>query len=171
MARQVYLSLALAAGAPPATPRKAAAAVRGVLARRQVDIPGLVLDNGAGLSRRARITAGGLVRLLLAAERSPVRDAFVDSLAIAAVDGTVEHRFRDIPAGEAHLKTGTLDGVRAIAGYVQGASGRRYAIAAMVNDRHAARAAGALEYLVRWIDTEGTAPALCATSPARGGCP
>jgi D-alanyl-D-alanine carboxypeptidase/D-alanyl-D-alanine-endopeptidase (penicillin-binding protein 4) len=145
--------------------------VQRVLAQRQVAMPGLAMDNGAGLSRRARVTAGGLVRLLRAADRSTFRDAFADSLAVAAVDGTAQNRFRDIPPGEALLKTGTLDGVRAIAGYVHGGGGRRYAIAAMVNDRNAAQAASALEYLVQWVDTEGAAPQRCATSPARGGCP
>jgi D-alanyl-D-alanine carboxypeptidase/D-alanyl-D-alanine-endopeptidase (penicillin-binding protein 4) len=171
MARQLFLTLALEGAAPPATTQKAIGVVQRVLAQRQVAMPGLAMDNGAGLSRRARVTAGGLVRLLRAADRSTFRDAFADSLAVAAVDGTAQNRFRDIPPGEALLKTGTLDGVRAIAGYVHGGGGRRYAIAAMVNDRNAAQAASALEYLVQWVDTEGAAPQRCATSPARGGCP
>lgn len=170
MAREVFLTLALEAAPPPATPAKAFAVVRSVLAQRSVAMPGLHMDNGAGLSRNARATAAGLVRLLRAADASTFRDAFESSLAISAVDGTVQDRFREIP-GQALLKTGTLDGVRAIAGYVQAGSGRRYAVAAMVNDPHAAQAAGALEYLVQWVDTEGAAPVRCATSPARGGCP
>jgi D-alanyl-D-alanine carboxypeptidase/D-alanyl-D-alanine-endopeptidase (penicillin-binding protein 4) len=171
MARQLYLTLALEAAPPPATTAKAFAVVRGVLARRGIAMPGLAMDNGAGLSRAARVTAGGLVRLLAAADRSDFRDVFESSLAVAAVDGTAQARFRDIPPGQALLKTGTLDGVRAVAGYVRAASGRRYALAAIVNDRNAAQAAGALEYVVQWVDSEGAAPARCATSPARGGCP
>src|SRR6478672_3328671 len=53
-------------------------------------LPGLVLENGSGLSRHERNTAAGFNRLLVAANASPVREEFASSLAVAAVDGTVE---------------------------------------------------------------------------------
>ena len=152
MARQVFLTLAAEAAPPPATPAKAFDVVRRVLALRKVDLPRLAMENGSGLSRRERVTARGLVRLLVAADRSAVREDFASSLAVAAVDGTVEHRFEAGPAaGQALLKTGTLEGVRAIAGYVLDAQGRRFAIAAIVNDRAAARSGPAFEQLVQWV--------------------
>jgi D-alanyl-D-alanine carboxypeptidase/D-alanyl-D-alanine-endopeptidase (penicillin-binding protein 4) len=115
-------------------------------------MPGLVLENGSGLSRIERNSATGFNRLLLAADASAVRDAFASSLAVAAVDGTVEHRFRNgSVAGQALLKTGTLEGVRALAGYVVEPSGRRFTVVAIVNDRNAARAGPALDYLVQWV--------------------
>ncbi len=152
MARQIYLTLATTANPPPATPARAAAVVRRFLAARKLAMPGLVLENGSGLSRRERITARGLNGLLVAASRSTVRDEFASSLPVAATDGTLERRFvHDGVAGQALLKTGTLEGVRALAGYVVDRSGRWFSIVALVNAPDARRAAPALDYLVEWV--------------------
>jgi D-alanyl-D-alanine carboxypeptidase/D-alanyl-D-alanine-endopeptidase (penicillin-binding protein 4) len=152
MARQVFLTLATAGTPPPATTAGATSAVKRWLASRKLSMPELVLDNGSGLSRRERISAGSLVRLLLAADASAVRTEFASSLAVAAMDGTVQRRFRDGDvAGQALLKTGTLEGVRALAGYVIDSQGRRYALAAIVNHPRAAQAGGALDFLVQWV--------------------
>jgi len=156
MARQIFLTLATTSAPPPATPAKAASAVKRWLAKRKLALPGLVLENGSGLSRHERNTAGGFNRLLVAADASAVRDEFASSLAVAAVDGTVERRFQngDV-AGQALLKTGSLEGVRALAGYVIDATGRRFTVVAIVNDRNAARAGPALDYLVQWVYRNG----------------
>jgi D-alanyl-D-alanine carboxypeptidase/D-alanyl-D-alanine-endopeptidase (penicillin-binding protein 4) len=152
MARQIFLTLALEAAPPPATPQKAFDVVRRFLALRKIAMPKLVMENGSGLSRSERATAGGLVRLLVAADRSAVREDFASSLGVAAVDGTVGQRFlSDSVGGQALLKTGTLEGVRAMAGYVLAADGHRYAVAAIVNDRNAARGGPALDYVVQWV--------------------
>ena len=85
----------------------ATATVRRWLASHKLKMPELVLDNGSGLSRVERISAGSLVRLLLAADASTVREEFASSLAVAAMDGTVERRFQNVNvAGQALLKTG-----------------------------------------------------------------
>ncbi|HEY1327841.1 MAG TPA: D-alanyl-D-alanine carboxypeptidase/D-alanyl-D-alanine-endopeptidase [Casimicrobiaceae bacterium] len=157
MAQQLFLTLALEAAPPPATPRKAADVVRRFLDLRRIRMPKLVLENGSGLSRRERVSAGGLVRLLVAADRSAVREDFASSLAVAAMDGTVGQRFlSDRVGGQALLKTGTLEGVRALAGYVLGPDGHRYAMAAIVNDRNAARGGPALDFLVQWVYRYGS---------------
>jgi D-alanyl-D-alanine carboxypeptidase/D-alanyl-D-alanine-endopeptidase (penicillin-binding protein 4) len=158
MARQVFLTLATAKSPPPATTERATAAVQRWLASRNLRMPELVLDNGSGLSRRERISAGSLARLLAAADASPVRDEFASSLAVAATDGTVERRFRNgAVAGQALLKTGTLDGVRALAGYVLDADGRRWIVVALVNHANAFRAQGALDFLVQWVYRDAAA--------------
>jgi D-alanyl-D-alanine carboxypeptidase/D-alanyl-D-alanine-endopeptidase (penicillin-binding protein 4) len=152
MARQIFLTLATMQSAAPATPAGAADTIKRWLASRKLAMPGLVLENGSGLSRHERTTAGAFNRLLIAANASKVRDEFASSLGVAAVDGTVERRFRNgSVAGQALLKTGSLDGVRALAGYVTDPSGRRFTVVAIVNDRNAARAAPALDYLVQWV--------------------
>ncbi|HEY6894193.1 MAG TPA: D-alanyl-D-alanine carboxypeptidase/D-alanyl-D-alanine-endopeptidase [Rhodanobacteraceae bacterium] len=152
MARQIFLTLATTRDAAPATPARAGESIKRWLASRKLAMPGLVLENGSGLSRRERTSAGSLNRLLIAANASAVRDEFANSLAVAAVDGTVERRFHnDSVAGQALLKTGTLEGVRALAGYVNDASGRRFSVVAIVNDRNAARAGPALDFLVQWV--------------------
>ena len=156
MARQMFLTLALEAAPPPATPAKAADVVRRFLTLRRINVPKLTMENGSGLSRNERITAGGLVNLLLAADRSVVRDDFATSLAVAALDGTVERRFQDdAVAGHALLKTGTLEGVRSLAGYVLDNAGHRFAVAALVNHPNAARSGPALDQLVQWIHRNG----------------
>ena len=152
MARQLFLTLATAAHPPPATPALAADAVRQWLTDRRIRMPGLVLENGSGLSRAERVSANGLARLLLAADASRVREAFAGSLAVAAVDGTVQRRFRNgAVAGQALLKTGTLEGVRALAGYVIDADGRRWVVVALINHPNAARGQAALDALVQWV--------------------
>jgi D-alanyl-D-alanine carboxypeptidase/D-alanyl-D-alanine-endopeptidase (penicillin-binding protein 4) len=158
MARQLFLALATVGAPPPATPARAAETVQRWLAQRKLKMPGLVLDNGSGLSRRERVTAGGLARLLLAADASAVRDEFATSLAVAATDGTVERRFRTASvAGQALLKTGTLDGVRALAGYVIDAADRRYVVTAIVNHPNAVRSQAALDFLVQWVYRDAAA--------------
>ena len=83
-----------------------------------------VLDNGSGLSRTERSTAQALTALLQAAHASPHAQHFLDSLAIAGVDGTaarLKDRSPQSPViGKAWLKTGSLRDVASVAGYVQG---------------------------------------------------
>jgi D-alanyl-D-alanine carboxypeptidase/D-alanyl-D-alanine-endopeptidase (penicillin-binding protein 4) len=152
MARQLFLTLATSAHAPPATTARAADAVRRWLAKRKLGFPELVMENGSGLSRRERIAAKSMARLLLAADASRVRGDYVSSLAVAATDGTVRKRFADESvADQALLKTGTLEGVRAIAGYVLGHGGRRYVVVCFVNHPNAAHAQRALDLLVERV--------------------
>ena len=152
MAQQLFLTLATAAYPPPATAPRAGAAVRRWLAGRGLRFPDLVLENGSGLSRRERISAKSMAALLLAADASAVRADYESSLAVAAIDGTVRKRFVDDDvADQALLKTGTLEGVRALAGYVLGHGGRRYVVVCFVNHRNAARAQRALDLLVEKV--------------------
>ena len=152
MARQVFLTLATTLHAPPATTAGAAAAVRHWLAQQKLRFPELVMENGSGLSRRERISAQSMAQLLLAADASKLRGDFVSSLAVAATDGTLRQRFTDDDvADRALLKTGTLEGVRALAGYVYAADGRRYVVVCLVNHPNAARAQPALDMLVERI--------------------
>jgi D-alanyl-D-alanine carboxypeptidase/D-alanyl-D-alanine-endopeptidase (penicillin-binding protein 4) len=152
MARQLFLTLATSAYPPPATTAHAAEAVRRWLVSRRLDFPELVLDNGSGLSRRERISARSMARLLAAAEASPVRIEYVSSLAVSATDGTVRRRFQDEEiADQAFLKTGSLEGVRALAGYVLGPTGRRFVVVCLVNHPNAAGAQRALDLLVERV--------------------
>ena len=61
-----------------------------------------------------------------------------------------KHKTAPEVLGCAHLKIGTLRDVTAIAGYVQGQSGRRYAVAAIINHPNAPAARPALRQLVAW---------------------
>jgi len=152
MARQLYLTLGAHALGSPATLEKSHEAVRRWLAGRKLALPGLVIENGSGLSRNERMTAGGFARLLAAADASPLRDEFASSLAVAATDGTLERRMRNGSAvGRGLLKTGSLEGVRALAGYVIDGTGTRWIVVAMVNDPSANRANAPLDFLADWV--------------------
>ena len=149
MARQLFLTLA---AERPATAAGAAAAVRAWLAARGLDFPELVLDNGSGLSRRERIGAAHLARLLAAAAASPLQPEFVASLPLTAVDGTMKKRLNeDGIAGHGHIKTGTLDGVKSLAGYVQDSAGREVIVVFLVNHANAQQAQAAQDALLSWV--------------------
>jgi serine-type D-Ala-D-Ala carboxypeptidase/endopeptidase (penicillin-binding protein 4) len=153
MARQLFLTLGAEAGRLPARESDGAAAVRAWLASHGLATPELVMENGAGLSRTERISAAGLERLLVAAYRSAVMPEFVSSLPVVAVDGTMKKRLagRAI-AGRAHIKGGTLQGVRTVAGYVLDKAGRMQVVVFFVNDTHAGAAVRpAQDALLQWV--------------------
>ncbi len=152
MARQVFLTLSLAADNPPVTAAGAARALRAWLTRSHLDFAELEIENGSGLSRNERINARHLGELLLYAWRSPLMPEYVSSLPIPGVDGTLRRRLKDSPAaGRAHIKTGYLDGVRAIAGYVVDVRGHTVIVVSLINSPRAVNALGFQEAVVDWV--------------------
>jgi D-alanyl-D-alanine carboxypeptidase/D-alanyl-D-alanine-endopeptidase (penicillin-binding protein 4) len=105
--------------------------------------------NGAGLSRDERITADAMAALLQAAYASPMMPDFVASLPVSGLDGTL--RRSTMGTGLAHLKTGSLRDVYALAGYVHNPQGQRYVLVAIINHPNANAARPALERLVQWV--------------------
>ena len=99
-----------------------------------IPAPELVLDNGAGLSRNSRVSVATMGKLLEYAYKSPFQPEFMASLPMVGVDGTARKRLNGkIPAGKIRIKTGLLNNVRAMAGYVSSASGKHYVIVALQN--------------------------------------
>lgn len=125
------------------------AAVRSIdawMSRKGMRPKGLVLENGSGLSRIERMTARDLALLLEHAWRSPYAAEFIASMPLAAMDGTMRRRMTNTPvAGRAHIKTGSLRSVRAIAGITQDANGKSWAVAAIVNHPSAGASRQALD--------------------------
>lgn len=154
-ARQLYLTLGAGDGAinnAPATLARSDAAIRQWLAGKQLNFPELVVENGSGLSRKERISARHMGQLLLAAFNSPVMPEFISSLPVAAVDGTLKNRFTGTPVkGLAHMKTGALNDVRALAGYLLDKLGRRIIVVFFVNHDQAGQSRIAMDTLVQWI--------------------
>ncbi len=148
MTQQLFLTLALQDGGPASMQGARALVARWWRERLGLQAA-LVVDNGAGLSRDARLTAAALARMLQHAWASPVMPELMASLPIAGVDGTLRRRASQA-AGAAHLKTGSLRDVAAVAGYVLGASGRRHVLVAVINHPNAAAARPALDALVDW---------------------
>lgn len=152
MARTVLLTLGAERGRRPATVATSEAVAKQILNEQGLSMPELVIDNGAGLSREARVSAESLASLLTVAWQSPVMPEFIASMAIAGVDGTVRRRLKgNGAAGMAHLKTGSLRDVRAIAGYVLGASGKRFVVVSIVNHDNAAAVRAFDDALVAWL--------------------
>ncbi|CAB3696146.1 D-alanyl-D-alanine carboxypeptidase [Trinickia soli] len=152
MARNLFLTIGAVVNKPPATPAKSRAVIERFLHTQALDMPELALENGSGLSREEHISAKSLADLLQHANASPVAQAFVASLPVAGVDGTMRNRLRSEPVfGNAHIKTGTLNDVRAIAGYVAADNGQSYVVVSFINDRHAAAARAAHDALLEWV--------------------
>jgi D-alanyl-D-alanine carboxypeptidase/D-alanyl-D-alanine-endopeptidase (penicillin-binding protein 4) len=165
MARHVFLTLGAVSGGAPATAEKASRTIRQWLAQKGIAAPELVLENGSGLSRIERISAATMGQLLVTAFRSPVMPELIASMPVVAVDGTMRKRLSGAEvAGQAHIKTGGLSGVRSIAGYVLDAQGRRVAVVLIVNHAHAGAAQAAQDALLKWLyDRE--AGACCGGAP------
>ena len=157
MARQIFLALG-ARGNPPASLEKSRRAVREWLDLRGLSFPELVVDNGAGLSRADRITSRHLAQLLIAAHHSPLMPEFIASLALTGIDGTMKKRFSNSPiAGLSHMKTGYIEGVRAIAGYALDARGHMLAVALIINHPGARDAQPVQDALLEWIRADQSA--------------
>jgi D-alanyl-D-alanine carboxypeptidase/D-alanyl-D-alanine-endopeptidase (penicillin-binding protein 4) len=154
MARQVLYTLSAEKLGVPGTEAGGRQVVDEWLRDTGVDFPALKLDNGAGLSRDARVTAREFGALLDYAWRQPYMPEFVASMALSGLDGTLRRRFDDAQlTGKAHLKTGSLDDVSAIAGYLQSASGRRFSVVMLHNHEGVHRGPGeeAQFALLRWL--------------------
>ncbi|CAN7612785.1 D-alanyl-D-alanine carboxypeptidase/D-alanyl-D-alanine endopeptidase [Acidovorax sp. LjRoot117] len=146
MAQHVFLTMALQKNGV-ATFDGAREALRQWWQARVGDAELPQADNGAGLSRDARLTAQALARMLQVAWQSPVMPDLVASLPMSGVDGTLR---RSQSRASAHLKTGSLRDVMAVAGYVHAASGRRYVLVAVVNHANAGAARPVLDAVVDW---------------------
>ncbi|HTN93827.1 MAG TPA: D-alanyl-D-alanine carboxypeptidase/D-alanyl-D-alanine-endopeptidase [Gallionella sp.] len=140
---------------PAANIVRSTAAMQQWLKTQQLEFPELVLENGAGLSRKERISPLHLAALLQRASSSPFYAELQASLPILGLDGTVKKRFKDNEiAGYAHLKTGSLEGVKSIAGYVKARSGKQWIVVFLVNHPNAALAQPAQDALIEWLQKE-----------------
>ena len=152
MARQLFLTLG-AQENQPADITHSTATVQQWLNKQQIQFPELVLENGAGLSRTERISAQHLADILQRAALSPLSAELEASLPILGMDGTVKKRFKDSEiAGHAHLKTGTLEGVKSIAGYVHAQSGKQWIVVFIINHPNAALGQPAQDALIEWLE-------------------
>jgi len=93
-----------------------------------------VFADGSGLSRDDLVTPETLVKLLIHMASGPSFDVFRDSLPVAGVDGTLADRFKGTRLkGRIYAKTGTLEGVNALSGYMDLPSGKRLAFSIIGN--------------------------------------
>ena len=154
MARQLFLSLGGNSEAAASVTRSDLS-IRNWLTQKKLEFPELVLENGAGLSRKERISPNNMARLLQSAHRSPFAAEFQASLPIVGVDGTMKKRLKDSAASRyAHLKTGSLEGVKTVAGYVQTRSGKHWLLVFLINHPNAGAGQSAQDALIEWLQAK-----------------
>ena len=153
MARHLLLTMGEDRFGPPATPDKGAAAIAEWSHQRGLALDDMNIDNGSGLSRATHISVLQMARVLNAAYHSRFAPEFIASLPLAGIDGTLRSRMKTSPAGSVRLKTGHLDGVTGVAGYVTTQSGKTFVLVSLVNDPRADYGAGEPIHaaLVSWM--------------------
>ena len=154
MTRMLLLNLGAEMFGPPATTAKGIQALAAVYRRLGIDTEDLVIENGSGLARGTRISAGTMSEVLEAARRSRWGAEFISSMPLSGLDGTLKRRLTSSRTrGNAHLKTGRLDGVSALAGYVHTADAGTYTVVFFMNDPKAHRGVGNAvgDALVTWL--------------------
>lgn len=103
------------------------------LKEKKIDADGVKVVDGSGLSPQDRVTSDFLCRYLMAISREPFFEDFYNTLAVAGESGTAKKIKVSVPGVIVRLKTGTISGVKAYAGYVDAANGDRLAFAIISN--------------------------------------
>ncbi len=148
MARHLLLALD---PARPATAAGGARAVQAWLAGRRIAAPELVIENGSGLSRGERVSPRTLDALLQHMHAREASATFRNSLPVAGVDGTLARRFTaSNVTANAWLKTGGLNDVRSLAGYIRREDGTMLTFVAVLNHPRAPQAAAVIDRAVEW---------------------
>ena len=134
MARMLVYSLAGDIGEPPYTRSSGLKVIMRELRKNNLDTSNLAIDNGSGLSRDTKLTGRFLFQFLKNAWGKPYMPEFVSSMSIAGVDGTARKRFQHpSQIGVMHLKTGSLEDVSAIAGYIHKKNGKTFVVFSIIN--------------------------------------
>lgn len=108
----------------------------------------IIIDNGSGLSRTSRVSARAMTDLLCVGWNGPYMPEYLASLPITGRDGTMVRR--KVALEEGRIKTGYLENVRSIGGYVHALDGKRYAVYASVTG--AKNVPGGIKFLDAVID-------------------
>lgn len=160
MARQLFLTLGASQGIAAdgaSTAQRSAAVIQRWLQSKGKNFTELVLENGAGLSRKEQISTKHLAELLQDAWNAPLAAEFIASLPIVGIDGTMKKRLKDEASiGQGHIKTGTLKDVRAVAGYVRDAQGKTWAVVGIINHPNAPAGMAVLDELLKSVRKSGS---------------
>lgn len=109
-------------------------AVKAALSPLGIDPRSYRQVDGSGLSRRNLAEPSMIVQLLNVMRNARGNDLFYNSLSVAGINGTLTHRFVNTPVqGRLHAKTGTLNGVRALSGYLEHPDYQTILFSIMVN--------------------------------------
>lgn len=101
-----------------------------------INTKGMQIDNGSGLSRSSRISVRQINQLLEVAWKSTWHPEFMSSFSLAALDGTMRKRLKKSNLkGRARIKTGLINGIRSMAGYVHAENDRHYIVSMMIDSK------------------------------------
>ncbi len=152
MARQLLLTLAAVDNPWLATEAHGAEVIKRKLTQLQLPSDSLVIDNGSGLSRIERISAEQLGQMLVKAFHRAVMPELIASLPILGVDGTTKGRMEaSVARSQVHLKTGSINGVSAVAGYVLDQHQHRHVVVFFANHPNAFKAKLIQDLLIEWV--------------------
>ena len=152
-ARLLYLALA-PAKIYENSEQDSESAIRAWANNKNMHTEGLKFDNGSGLSRSERLSPLFLSEVLADAWRDPFSSEFISSLSIPGVDGTLRNRLTQSAAsGHGHLKTGLLNEVRSIAGYLNHPSGHTFSVVVIINGPHRNNRMETIDVIINWIFT------------------
>ena len=133
MTRNLFLTLDAQVENHPATLDGARIMLSKWLTANNLSMPELYVDNGSGLSRKTRISSRSLSDFLRHGWNSNYRPEFLSSLSLSALDGTMRKRLHDSGLkGRARIKTGLINGVRSMAGYVNARNNKQFSVAMMI---------------------------------------
>jgi len=110
-------------------------AIKDLLKTMGINPENLSLVDGSGISRLNLVTPKQIVNLLSYMYVSGEFDSFFESLPIAGTDGTLSDRMRKTSAeGNVRGKTGFMENVMALSGYLKTAEGEPVAYSIMINN-------------------------------------
>lgn len=164
MARLVFLSLARARNHAPTGPTTlddARVVMQDWLTEQHLLPANHYVDNGAGLSRAVSTTSGALAAILHHGWRSHYRAEFLSSFPLAAIDGTMRkrHQLTELE-GRARIKTGSINGVRSMAGYLTTHASETYTVVMLLESERVNFSNGnqlqdaVLQWLDAWLPTQ-----------------
>jgi D-alanyl-D-alanine carboxypeptidase/D-alanyl-D-alanine-endopeptidase (penicillin-binding protein 4) len=152
MARQLLISLSREPTGTTLTTQGGAARAQSWLATIGVNTQPVVIENGSGLSRHERLSAESISAVLHHEWKSPLMPEFIASLPIVGIDGTMSRSFTNSAATmQGHIKTGSLNEVASMAGYVKAKSGRWISVVCMINHPEANKNRAMFNQLLEWI--------------------
>lgn len=166
-ARQLLLLLGAKVYGAPATMGKGRSAIVQILSSKGALGNGVLrVDNGSGLSRVSKLNAKLLADMYdNAYDRYGTR--WMETLSIAGVDGTIKRRFRHtVVKNRAWMKTGTVNRVKNIGGYVKNKKGKLYTVVILVNSpKSRYRGAKLQNQIMTWLVKTSAKPSV--RSPAK----
>ncbi len=151
IARNLLLTILAENNGNPITENEAGRFIKESLMKGKVKLYSLEMDNGAGLSRNAKVNSENLGFLLEKAYTDIYMPEFIASLPNLGIDGTLKSRGKKLSvAKHAYLKTGSIQNVSAIAGYIFDKNNDVKVFVFIANDPKANESSKIQDELIEW---------------------